>query len=227
MAHERPAHELLVLDRRRSCLPRHLADGGVGNFGIVRRAGELGGKLRVGVFIVRQIHVDQPLKLPQRLDRLVPAAVVHDRHGQLRRERGHDGRQKLRRRDEVDVLHALVNEAQKHVPELRRCERASRAAIRNFVVLAEAAAQRAARKKHRAAAVAPGDDRLFPVMRGGARREDRPRHPAKSAPGARAIDPAGARAQAAVFVTQHGTLPFSAQYTANAPALQSPGGVVH
>ena len=90
-------------------LPVHLAQGRRRDGWVVPRAGQPCRQLRVGVFVVRQIDVDQALQLPQRLNRFIAAAVVDDGHGKPRRQRREDGRQKVRRRDEIDVLTALVD----------------------------------------------------------------------------------------------------------------------
>ena len=123
MADDDAARHLLVLDHRAAHLAVHLPDGGGSRLGIVRRGGELRGQPVIAVFEVRQVDIDQPLELPQRLDRLISAAVIDHRHGKLRRQGREDGGQEVRRRDEVDILAALVDQPLKHGAQPGRGER--------------------------------------------------------------------------------------------------------
>ena len=61
----------------------------------------------VRVLQIRQIHVHQPLQRPQRLHPLVPAAVIHHRHGQPGRQRRQYPRQEMGRRHQLDVVRPL------------------------------------------------------------------------------------------------------------------------
>ena len=81
----------------------------------------------------------------------------------------------------------------------------ARPAIGNIPVLAEDAAQIAAGEKHRAAAEASGNDRLFPIMQRGPRGKNMIRHLAEAALPCRPVDAAGARAERAVTIIQHKT----------------------
>ena len=110
MADDDPARHLLVLNHRAAHLLVHFQNGRRRDLRIIRCGGELFRKRCVRIFKVRQIDIDQSLQGPQCLDRFVAAAVIHDRHRQLRRKRREDGRQKVRRRDEIDVLTALVDQ---------------------------------------------------------------------------------------------------------------------
>ena len=69
---------------------------------------------------------------------------------------------------------------------------------------AERAAQRAAGEKHSAAAEAAGNDRLFPIVRRGARSVNFVRVAAEAELPVRAVCPAAARAQGTVLIRKHG-----------------------
>ena len=206
MPHEHPAHHLPVFVQLRPAdLPVHLAQGRRRDGWVVPRAGQPCRQLRVGVFVVRQIDVDQALQLPQRLNRFIAAAVVDDGYGKPRRQRREDGRQKMRRRDKVDGLRALVDEAQERFAQGLRCQRLARAAGRDDAVLAIAAAQRAAAEKHRARAVIGTDRRLLAIVEHGARRAQLPRHPAEAKLTRFAVNAAPPRAERTGSIRKHGT----------------------
>ena len=115
---EHAALHFVVLKLCRTDLPEHLEDRSLCRFHIIRRAGETRSQRRVAVLIIGKINVDQSLQLAQRFDALIAAAVVDHRDGQLRRERGKDRRQKLRRRDQIDRLRAVVDQTLKDCTQL-------------------------------------------------------------------------------------------------------------
>ena len=109
------------------------------------------------------------------------------------------------RRDKVDGLRALVDEAQERFAQGLRCQRLARAAGRDDAILAIAAAQRAAAEKHRARAVIGTDRRLLTVMEHGARRAQLPRHPAEAELARLAVNAALPRAERTGSIRKHGT----------------------
>ena len=113
----------------------------------------------------------------------------------------------MRRRDEVDILAALVDQPLKRGAQPGRGERLPEILLRDHPVLAECAAQRTPGEEDCPAAVAAGNDRLLPVMQRGARGMDLIRHPAEAELPRRAVNAAAARTEGAMTIIQHKCLP--------------------
>lgn len=203
MPQQHAARHLLVLDHGPPHLPVHFEDRRGGGLIIIRRGGQALCKRVVAVFEVGEIDVDLALEPAQGLHRFVAAAVVDDRNGELRLERGQDRRKKMRRRDEVDVLHALVDQPLHRRAERLRRQLAPEVFVGDRVVLAEGAPQRAAGEEDRAASEAARNDRLLPVMGACARGIELVRHTAKAAFALCPVHAAAARAERTVFIGEH------------------------
>lgn len=203
MADQDAALHFVVLELHRADLPEHLEDRGLRRFHIVRRTGETRGQRRVAVLIIGKINVDQSLQLAQRLDALIAATVVDHGDGQLRRERGKDRRQKLRRRDQIDRLRAVVNQTLKNRAQLVGGDGLPVLMQGDLGILTEFTSERTARKKHSARSEAAADRRLFPIVQHRLGCRQLRAHFAEAALPCRAVDAAAARAERAVFVAQH------------------------
>ena len=120
---------------------------------------------------VRQVYIHQPVEQFQRLQRVKGRRVVDDRQPEpqvLRVQYGqYDLRNHMLRRDQVDIVH-LAHILQLDVPRgqlLRRGVEAV-ASVRNVVVLAEDAAEVAAREEDGPRAAVALDARLLAEMGG-------------------------------------------------------------
>ena len=152
---------------------------------------------------VRQVYIHQPVEQFQRLQRVKGRCVVDDRQPEPQVFRVQYGQYDLRhhvlRRDQVDIVH-LAHILQLDIPSgqlLRRGVEAV-ALVRNVVVLAEDAAEVAAREEDGARAIVALDARLLAevggddVDRGGAGADEAE---ARRLP---AVDAAASRAEVAV-----------------------------
>ena len=202
MPHDQPALHLLVLHDGRADLTVHFANRRVGGLKIVGRVGEPRREGVVGIFHVGQIDVNQSVQLFQRLDAFVAAAIVDHGDGKLRRQGRENRRQKVRRRDQIDTLRALIDQCFKYFPQPCGGKCVAETAPRYVAVLAIAAPQRAAAEKDRSRPEAGGDRRLLSVMEH-LSRDDRPvGHGAEAALPFRAVDAAAPRAETAIFIAQ-------------------------
>ena len=61
---------------------------------------------------------DEAIELAQRLHAFIAATVIDHRHRQLWFERRKNGRQEMRWRDKIDVLHAVVDQPQENFPQV-------------------------------------------------------------------------------------------------------------
>ena len=190
-------HAVLV-EPERTGLAVHLQNGGARDLRIVRRSGVARGRLRQGVFQVRQVYLHEPVEHTQRLDAFVAGAVPHDRDAELQPgERLGDLPRIVTGRDEVDVVHALIAQTQKNAAKLRDGDLFSVLSAADGAVLAEYAPQIAAREKYRAAAACAGNAWFFAEVRRGPRHNRRVRHGAKAELPARTINAAAARTDGA------------------------------
>ena len=164
--HHAPLEEA-VLHHIRPCLAEHLPDGRRGRGEVVRCGGQPCRQRGVSVFQVRQVHVRLPLQQPQRLHRLIAAAVIHHRHRQLRLQRRQDPGQEVGGRYQIDVVGALSDQFLKDLPQPSGGDGPAEATGGDLPVLAIAAPQGAAGEKHRAAAPRSRQGRLLPQVQGG------------------------------------------------------------
>ena len=113
----------------------------------------------------------------------------------------------MRRRDKIDILDAVVDQAQKDISQLLRCHCFALPAVTDGLVLAKNTPQGAAGKKDRAAAEIAGDHRLLPIVGRGASGIERGGHMAKAKLARGPVDVAAAGAELASFVIQHSCAP--------------------
>ena len=164
-------------------LAEHLADGRRGRFGIILRSAAACGKRGVGILVIRHVDLHQSLKCTQRLHALVAGAVPHHRNAERQPvERPAHGADIVRRRHQIDAVHAFVPQTQHDIAQSGGVNAFARLhTAADLAVLAIDAAQVAAREKDRAGPARAGETGLFPKVRrrtGDARQRRRSAHAA-------------------------------------------------
>ena len=152
---------------RFSCDIDHFADSGHCGGEVVGRSGILARDDAVKVFEVGQEYFYSVCEQIERFGKLIAAAVVDDGYFQLiaeQVERFADLRDEMSRADEVDVCGVHALKAQERLRKLVNSQLKALAACRDLVVLAEAAAQAAPRKKDCSRAFFAAEAWLFPHM---------------------------------------------------------------
>ena len=167
MADDGAPHHFVSVPLGFSRLTHHFPNGVLRRGEIIRRPGQLRGKGFITVFEVRQINVDFPFQRPDGLRPLVAAAVVDHRHRQLWAEGGQNRGQVLGRGHEIDIFRTPGDQILKNSPQPFTVHRRTGGTAADGGVLAIFTAQGAAAEKHRAAAAASRQGRLFPFVEHG------------------------------------------------------------
>ena len=102
--------------------------------------------------------------MPERLHRLIAAAVVHHRHRKLRRQGRENVRQKMGGGHQINVFRSLGNELLHGPAEGGRRHLPAKAPGADLLILAVQASQGTAGKENGPAAARPCQGRLLPLM---------------------------------------------------------------
>ena len=172
MPYYKPAHRnAVIIGFKLAHLPEHLGYGGKRILRVIGGAAEPLGKRGGNVLVVGQINVNKPVEQAQGLRLFIAVGVVDD--GQLKPHFAREGYspgdapQMRRRGNEVYIVRAglLQRKHDRGKPFLvRKAAGDIESGARYVDVLAENAAQIAARKEHRAAASCARNGRLLKIM---------------------------------------------------------------
>jgi hypothetical protein len=153
----------------------HLTYGGPIHFDVGAHLGVSAREVGVAVLHVRHVDVDDAVEQGERLEAVVTAGVVDERKPQapLRRlvHGGDDLGDHVARRDEIDVVAALVLELEHHARDLGRVHLAADPLLRDVPVLTVHAAETAPREEDRARAP-PAANRILLAVVGAVARDD-------------------------------------------------------
>ena len=164
------AQNTVLIHDVRPGLAVHLAYGGHGDFGVVRRGGVAAGKLCVRVLEIGHIDLHKPLKHTQRLDAVIAGAVPDDGDAERKpAQRLSYLTDIVTGRDEIYIVYALVAQAEHRLPKLRDAQRAPAHAAAYLVVLAKDTSEVAAGEKYGARTARTADAWLLAEVRRGAR----------------------------------------------------------
>ena len=151
-------------------LPHHLLEGRAGNCRVVTCARERAREARIGIFEVGEPHIHHVPQRAHHLHGLIARGIAHDGQPEAmaagQTDRLDHMRGEMQGRHEVDVERTLILELEHHVREACGRHLEAEALLRDLVVLAEDAAQRAAREEDGARAALARDRRLFPEVEG-------------------------------------------------------------
>ena len=217
--HDRPAFQPPVIGENRFARDRqHLFDRREGDGGIVGRARIRLRRFCRRVLVIGKENIDRARKRVERRIGFISPRVPHDGERKSpfprRRERRKDRGEKLRPGDQVDIRRPGFLQFEKDRCEPFDRDRRPRLASRDRAVLTVDTAQPASRKEDGARTLVPDEAGFLPRVERGARDPEFASDPAGAGLARRAVDPAGARAEAAgtVGVGVHGLSPFGKIY---------------
>ena len=123
-------------------LPHHFVDGRGCGLRIISRGGIAPGGFRAEVLEIRHVNLHQTVQQAERLDAFISGTVPDHGNPEIQafqRLRDHAG--KVRRRDKLDVMHALIPQALHQRTEFGNGKRLSDAFSADFTVLTENTAE--------------------------------------------------------------------------------------
>ena len=158
-----------VIKTAGTALPDHLGDGRGGDLRVIRRGGIAFRRIGIQVFQIRHIDLYQPLQKAQCFRLFVSGTVPDNRNAELQSVQcfgDHAG--KVRRCNKLNIMDALIPQAQHQRAKLGNGKNSSDTFPADFTVLTENTAEIAAGEENGSGTARPADAGLFSVVRRGA-----------------------------------------------------------